>query len=64
MLFFVFLAYSLLEWFVARQKPGREKWTVFALIVVMSIWGAFAIWMNGWPTPNQLIRFAFGWLDQ
>jgi len=63
MLLLVFLAYAFLEWFFAKRKPARERWTVFVLLLAVAVWNAFAFFMSDWLTPNQLIRLAFGWLD-
>lgn len=66
MLALLFLAYSLVEWFIAKNKAKapREKWTMLVLILAFTVWNLFALHFHEWLTPNRLITWLFGWLDK
>ncbi|AWP26220.1 hypothetical protein PVOR_27035 [Paenibacillus vortex V453] len=66
MLALLFLAYALVEWFIAKNKvkAPREKWTMLVLIAAFTTWNVIALYFHEWLTPNHLIIWLFGWLDK
>lgn len=59
----VFSCISVFEYFRATKKNTREKWALLLLIIGISLWNLMAYCFKGWPNPNNLIIYAYGWVD-
>ncbi|WP_106766508.1 hypothetical protein [Paenibacillus faecalis] len=62
MLALFFACIALLDWFLVKAKPKREKWMMLLVIVLFTAWNICANLLPWWADPFDIIYMAFSWI--
>ncbi|MGF9695469.1 MULTISPECIES: hypothetical protein [Paenibacillus] len=60
----LFAGLYLMDWSSIRSSKKTIKRVYFVLLLFYLVWNTLAVSWSGWPDPNDMIQFVFGWADR